>query len=122
VSSRSSLLNPYEGAPGSQNGYDNSGQRTSNPQWDLDPNNVGRTLDLMAFLANTLNGTIDVLELMNEPAAFLGNNYPQVLRGYYQNSYNAIRNAVGNGTQVMIDDGFLGVNVMVFLYVTISLP
>ena len=33
------------GAPGSQNGYDNSGQRTNSPQWALDPANVATGTD-----------------------------------------------------------------------------
>ena len=56
------------GAPGSQNGYDNSGQRTDNPQFVSggDNENVQRTLDLVRFLAENIGGMVDVLELLNE--------------------------------------------------------
>jgi glucan 1,3-beta-glucosidase len=44
------LTNPYtlnvimtDGAPGSQNGFDNSGQKMSFPQWQSNSNNVART-------------------------------------------------------------------------------
>ena len=98
------------GAPGSQNGYDNSGQRTSNPAWGADSTSVPRTLDVIKFIAKNIGGLIDILELINEPAAFLpnvGNN----LASYYQQGYQIVRNAVGSNMQVMIGDGFLGVQV-----------
>jgi glucan 1,3-beta-glucosidase len=45
------------GAPGSQNGYDNSGQRTSNPQWaNSTTDNVARTLDILRFMVKNVGG------------------------------------------------------------------
>lgn len=103
------------GAPGSQNGYDNSGQRTGNPMWAEDDTNVNRTLEYMRFLATNVGDKLDVIELLNEPAAFRGNDWATVLRQYWQDGYNVVRDVAGNDTQVMIGDGFLGVNVCTLL-------
>jgi glucan 1,3-beta-glucosidase len=59
------------GAPGSQNGYDNSGQRMDYPGWASDPKNVNRTLDIVAWLAQTFGGeeyvnVVTMIQLMNE--------------------------------------------------------
>ena len=56
---------------------------------------------------------IDMLEVMNEPAGFLGDAFTSVLRQYYINSYNAIRTAAGNDTVVMFSDGFQGLEVSI---------
>lgn len=101
------------GAPGSQNGYDNSGQRTSNPTWGNDNTSVQRTLDIIKFIAEKAGGMIDVLELLNEPTAFRA-GIQDVLKGYWQDGYNVVRQAAGNDIQVMIGDGFLGVEVCSF--------
>lgn len=97
------------GAPGSQNGYDNSGQLTSNPQWG-NGNNPNRTLDIIRFIATTLGGMIDVLELLNEPSGFLPaiNN---VISDYWKDGYSIVREAAGQSVKVMIMDAFLGVQV-----------
>ncbi|THV07412.1 glycoside hydrolase family 5 protein [Dendrothele bispora CBS 962.96] len=98
------------GAPGSQNGYDNSGQRTSNPQWAFSSQNISRTIDTMVFIAKEIGGMIDVLELMNEPAGFRSDTWASVTRQYFQDAYDAVRGAVGGGMRMMIGDAFLGVD------------
>ncbi|KAF8910616.1 glycoside hydrolase superfamily [Gymnopilus junonius] len=98
------------GAPGSQNGYDNSGQRTSNPVWALNPSNVTRTVDTLRFLANEVGDQISVLELLNEGAGFLGNNWASVIRQFFSTAYGSVRSAVGNDLNMMIGDAFLGVS------------
>lgn len=98
------------GAPGSQNGYDNSGQRTDTPTWGSDPDSVPRTLDIIRFIAGKLGGMIDVLELLNEPLGY----YPSVMAvigDYWREGYQVVRSAAGGGVQVMIMDAFLGVEV-----------
>lgn len=97
------------GAPGSQNGYDNSGQRTGSPAWGTGPDNVPRTLDLVRFLADRLGGMIDVLELLNEP---LGPDpsIGSVIGTYWTQGYQAVRGVAGSALQVMIMDAFLGVD------------
>ncbi|EPQ54092.1 glycoside hydrolase [Gloeophyllum trabeum ATCC 11539] len=98
------------GAPGSQNGFDNSGQRTSTPVWGANPANVSRTLDIVTFMVKEVGGLVDVIELLNEPAGFQGGGWPAAIRGYWQDGYDAVRKAVGSGIRVMIEDAFLGIN------------
>lgn len=98
------------GAPGSQNGYDNSGQRTNNPMWGSDPDNVPRTLDIIKFIAEQLGGMIDILELLNEPVGF-ESSVGNVIGNYWTQGYQVVRNAAGSGLKVMIMDAFLGVDV-----------
>ncbi|KAK2460353.1 hypothetical protein APHAL10511_007742 [Amanita phalloides] len=97
------------GAPGSQNGYDNSGQRVNNPQWALQPADVQRTLDTIRFMVQNVGGLIDVIELLNEAAGFQSPQWPSVIRQYWQDGYNVVREAAGSGIKVMIGDAFLGV-------------
>ncbi|KAL1697062.1 glycoside hydrolase family 5 protein [Schizophyllum commune] len=100
------------GAPGSQNGYDNSGQRTGNPQFVSggDNENVQRTLDLVRFLAENIGGMVDVLELLNEGAGFRGDDWAQAIRGFFEDGYDVVRSTAGDDIKVMIGDAFLGVN------------
>lgn len=57
-------------------------------------------------------GMIDVMELLNEPTAYRS-GIPDVLRGFWQDGYDVVRDAAGDAIQVMIGDGFLGVDVRV---------
>ncbi|KAJ6505985.1 glycoside hydrolase family 5 protein [Mycena vulgaris] len=98
------------GAPGSQNGFDNSGQRISPPEWAANPANVSRTVDTLAFVAANVGGMVDIIELLNEPAAFSSSAFASTLRQFWQDGYGAVRSAAGAGNQVMIGDGFLGVD------------
>ena len=108
------------GAPGSQNGYDNSGQRTGNPQFVSggDNENVQRTLDLVRFLAENIGGMVDVLELLNEPAGF-DPSIGDVIADYWKNGYQVVRSAGGSNLKVMIMDAFLGVEVCLLLLLVI---
>ncbi|KAF7374908.1 Glycoside hydrolase family 5 protein [Mycena sanguinolenta] len=98
------------GAPGSQNGFDNSGQRTSTTEWENSSANQTRTVDTIRYFAEQLGGLVDIIELLNEPATFLSDSYPATLRQYWQNGYSAIRAAGDTSNQVMIGDGFMGVD------------
>lgn len=98
------------GAPGSQNGYDNSGQRTGDPRWALDSENIPRTVDAVRFIAENVGGLIDVLELLNEPAGFRGEAWANGVRQFWLDGYDAVRQVAGEEMKVMIGDAFLGVN------------
>ena len=98
------------GAPGSQNGYDNSGQRTQPPMWAANQSNVQKTVDCVAFLVKTAGDKIDILEVMNEPAGFLGDDFTNVLRQYFIDTYGVIRAQTGS-MGVMLSDGFRGLDV-----------
>jgi glucan 1,3-beta-glucosidase len=100
------------GAPGSQNGYDNSGQRTNDIEWAYNSTNVNRTLDVIKFVIKNTGGLVDVMELLNEPAGFLGQDFVDVVRQFWLDGYNAVRNTIGGGMKVMIGDAFLGVQVL----------
>ncbi|THH14218.1 hypothetical protein EW146_g6094 [Bondarzewia mesenterica] len=97
------------GAPGSQNGYDNSGQRTDNPVWALNPANVTRTLDVLSVIASEVGGMVDTIELLNEAAGFLTPSWASTVRSFWQDGYYAVRNETGGNVKVMIGDAFLGV-------------
>lgn len=97
------------GAPGSQNGYDNSGQRTSNPVWGVNPANVTRTLNVLSVIASEVGGMVDIIELLNEAAGFTGGSWPATIRSFWQDGYAVVRNATGPNVKVMIGDAFLGV-------------
>ncbi|KAF8706739.1 glycosyl hydrolase 5 (cellulase A) family, partial [Rhizoctonia solani] len=103
------VIMDIHGAPGSQNGYDNSGQRMNMPQWHTSAAYVNQTLDVVAWLAQTFGGPeyenlVTMIQLMNEPAGF----YPEVLsvmRDYYQRSYWIVR-PISNHLLVALHDGF----------------
>ncbi|KAA1467483.1 glycoside hydrolase [Dentipellis sp. KUC8613] len=97
------------GAPGSQNGYDNSGQRTNNPVWGVNPANISRTLDVLNTISEQIGGMVDVVELLNEAAGFRGDNWASAVRQFWQDGYNTVRDAAGQTVKVMIGDAFLGV-------------
>ena len=97
------------GAPGSQNGYDNSGQRTNNPVWATNDANVNRTLGILSVIADNIGGMIDVLELLNEPAGFTNSQWASVIRQFWQDGYNVVRTVAGSSMKIMIGDAFLGV-------------
>ncbi len=101
------------GAPGSQNGFDNSGRR-GNANWAQGSSNVNRTLDVIRFLAEQIGGMIDVLEVLNEPAGYQS-DIGGIIAGYWQDAYDVVRAAAGSSLKVMIGDAFLGVAVRQFL-------
>ena len=109
------VIADLHGAPGSQNGYDNSGQLTNNPVRGSNKSNVTRTVDTLKFLAKTVGNQDSVIELLNEAAGFRGDDWASVIRQLWQDGYDAVREAAGQGVNVMIGDAFLGVDVSLFL-------
>ncbi|KAJ7773250.1 glycoside hydrolase family 5 protein [Mycena metata] len=104
------VLLDLHGAPGSQNGFDNSGQRTATPAWSINAANISRTVDTIRFVTENLGGMVDIIELLNEPAAFSTSTFPATLRQYWQDGYSAVRGVTGVEPKVMIGDGFLSVD------------
>ncbi|KAI5122292.1 hypothetical protein M0805_002371 [Coniferiporia weirii] len=104
------IIVDLHGAPGSQNGYDNSGQRTDSPSWATDEGNVNRTIEILTFVAENIGGMIDVLELLNEPAGFTDSQWASTIREFWGDAYTAVRNAVGSQLNIMIGDAFLSVD------------
>lgn len=92
------------GAPGSQNGFDNSG-RTGAITWQSG-DNVPNTLVAIQNLANRYASQSDVvttIELLNEPANW-GNDMSAVRKFYYDGLGNV---RTKGDTAVMIHDAFL---------------
>ncbi|KAF4633217.1 hypothetical protein G7Y89_g4895 [Cudoniella acicularis] len=95
------------GAPGSQNGFDNSG-RYGPIDWQSG-DNVQNTLIAIQNLANRYEGDTDVvtaIELLNEPANW-GNDMSQVKQFYYD-GWGNVRNTNAY-TAVVIHDAFLDI-------------
>ncbi|PCH42165.1 glycoside hydrolase family 5 protein [Wolfiporia cocos MD-104 SS10] len=95
------------GAPASQNGFDNSGQRGS-ANWANDSTDIGRTLDIIRYIASQVGGMVNVIELLNEPAGWVA-DINAAIGAYWQDGYEVVREVAGNTNEVMIGDAFLGV-------------
>ncbi|KAG6884330.1 hypothetical protein C0993_012080 [Termitomyces sp. T159_Od127] len=104
------------GVPGSQNGFDNSGQLTSNPSWYLSQSNVDRTRAIIKQLANTYkeSSVVTAIAALNEPKGFLNDDMLRVTTQYWYDSYGDIRYPYGTlqegNTVLIISDAFLGLN------------
>ncbi|OCB84685.1 glycoside hydrolase family 5 protein [Sanghuangporus baumii] len=96
------IIVDLHGAPGSQNGYDNSGQRTSNPTWATNDENVNRTIEILSSIAENAGGLIDILELLNEAAGFMSNQWASTIRQFWKDGYSAVREAAGPPMKIMI--------------------
>ncbi|KAJ7878589.1 glycoside hydrolase family 5 protein, partial [Mycena leptocephala] len=106
------LIIDLHGAPGSQNGFDNSGHRGA-ANWANDNTNVQRTDTIIKTIASTYanNPTVvPVIAPLNEPAGFDGSNWLSVIRQYWFDSYGNIRFPFGTSQQsntlVLIHDAF----------------
>ncbi|KAI0059440.1 glycoside hydrolase family 5 protein [Artomyces pyxidatus] len=101
------------GAPGSQNGFDNSGQRMSFPTWHSNGTNVARTDAIMKQIAGEFASQYQnapIIAPLNEPAGFDGQAVLSVVRQYWYDSYGNIRypydtSQQGN-TVVLLHDAF----------------
>ncbi|CAG8888240.1 unnamed protein product [Penicillium egyptiacum] len=94
------------GAPGSQNGFDNSGKRGP-IQWQQG-NTVEDTKDALEALAARYQGDGDVvtaIEALNEPSIPGGVNQDG-LKQYYYDSWGLIRKA-SQDTTLVLHDGFV---------------
>ncbi|EKM84059.1 hypothetical protein AGABI1DRAFT_110649 [Agaricus bisporus var. burnettii JB137-S8] len=101
------------GAPGSQNGFDNSGQKMDYPQWHTDMDNVSRTNAIIKRIASQvrdMTGVAPVIAPLNEPAGFYGEDVLSVTKQYWKDSYQSIRYPYTDGRKsniiVMIHDAF----------------
>jgi glucan 1,3-beta-glucosidase len=103
------------GAPGSQNGLDNSGKRSTNPNpnqwgwhWFYDPTNQQNTIQVLVSMSNYItflaqNGIDNViaLELLNEPWVF---GDMAVIRDFYFRAIQTIRQT--SQISIVIHDAF----------------
>ncbi|KAJ4499707.1 exo-beta-1,3-glucanase [Lentinula lateritia] len=101
------------GAPGSQNGFDNSGQRMDYPTWHSNTTNVARTDAIIKTIADMFKdnpSVVPIIAPLNEPAGFDGSDVLSVVRQYWRDSYGNIRYPYGSSQQsntvVLIHDAF----------------
>ncbi|KAF9454195.1 glycoside hydrolase family 5 protein [Macrolepiota fuliginosa MF-IS2] len=101
------------GAPGSQNGFDNSGQKKPFPEWHTRSDYISRTDAIIKTIASMYKDMTDVVSViapLNEPAGFDGDAVLSVTKQYWFDSYGNIRFPFGTSQQsnimVMIHDAF----------------
>jgi len=99
------------GAPGSQNGFDNSGQSMSFPEWHSNQTNIDRTNNIMRRIAYEFrysSQVVSVIAPLNEPAGFYGQQVLDATRQYWYDSYGNIRYPTGQQSNVvaLIHDAF----------------
>ncbi|KAF2720500.1 glycoside hydrolase family 5 protein [Polychaeton citri CBS 116435] len=101
------------GAPGSQNGFDNSGQKLERPTWQDDYSNVQKTLDILQRIQDkygdsSYDDVIAAVELLNEPLS------PELnfdeLKQFFRNGFGQQRTS-SQTRVVMIQDGFQPPNI-----------
>jgi len=100
------------GAPGSENGFDNSGHYlgySTCEGWSGYAKHVERTVNILTDLLYAMAAdefpteAITGMGLLNEPFLDCDTN---VLRGYYQQGLQLVRDILGDDIQVFIGDGF----------------
>ncbi|KAH7886065.1 glycoside hydrolase family 5 protein [Phlebopus sp. FC_14] len=101
------------GAPGSQNGYDNSGHRMSFPTWHSNQTNIQRTDDVIKTIASMFADQVDTVPIiapLNEPAGYDGSAVLSAVTQYWYDSYGNIRYPYGtsqtSNTVVLLHDAF----------------
>ena len=90
------------GAPGSQNGFDNSGHKVSYPAWHTQSGAVARTNAIIKTLASKFAGNPSVVPIiapLNEPAGFY-DEMMGTIEQYWYDSYGSVRFPYGTSQQV----------------------
>jgi glucan 1,3-beta-glucosidase len=88
------ILIDLHGAPGSQNGFDNSGHRISKPGWQ-NGDTVAQTLAVLETITQkyaqpSYQDVVVAIELINEPLISELNSYDEV-KQFYRDGYNQVR-------------------------------
>lgn len=98
------ILLDLHGAPGSQNGNQESGQIGST-SWHRNQKNILTSLEIIKKLAERYAGNPALLgiELLNEPSSKIPK---RTLKKYYQAAYRIIRHTCGNDVWVVFSDSF----------------
>ena len=95
------------GAPGSQNGFDNSGHRIKTPGWE-NGDTIQKTRQVIQIIANkyaqpSYQDVVVAIELLNEPLASAFPSAPDLIQ-FYKDGYGDVRTI--SDTPVMIHDAF----------------
>ncbi|KAI0334103.1 glycoside hydrolase family 5 protein [Cubamyces sp. BRFM 1775] len=101
------IIVDLHGAPGSQNGYDSSGQRLPAPLWHTNQTNIERTKAVIQNITDTFSHDKDVvsaIEPLNDPAGYYsGGAMLEAVRQYYQDSYASIHQSSSSPLVVLHD-------------------
>ena len=102
------IIIDLHGAPGSQNGFDNSGQRTGTPVFTTG-DTVKQTLQVLntisrKYAQESYQDVIIAIQLLNEPLLSAPTISEPTLRQFYRDGYGQVR-AVSS-TPVILSDGF----------------
>ncbi|KAF2681065.1 glycoside hydrolase family 5 protein [Lentithecium fluviatile CBS 122367] len=100
------IIIDLHGAPGSQNAFDNSGQRLAAPGWQTG-NTVQQTLQVLKTISNkyaqpSYQDVVIGIQLLNEPLNPKLN--PDITRQFYRDGFNQVRDV--SDTLVVLHDGF----------------
>ena len=111
------VLIDLHGAPGSQNGFDNSGQ-VGATTWQDKPENVQRTVDVIAKIAEKYSApefadTVTAIGLLNEPAGFRNQKVIDTAKEYFLKAYEKARHPFPtksdeSGLLIIISDALVG--------------
>jgi len=106
------LMIDLHGVPGSQNGWDHSGQSGA-VRFYYDDNNLRRAANVIRRIAEWANSTelrdtVSVIQIINEPVLWDDYDYRlNKLKEYYRMAYDAVR-AVNDIAVVCVHDAFIG--------------
>lgn len=100
------------GAPGSQNGYENSGESGA-VEWQTVSGNINKTISVLTTMAAKYSGSeysdvVIALELVNEPISWSPNDLA-ITRQFYIDAYNAVQAALTDNKdlQIIMHDSFV---------------
>ena len=106
------------GAPGSQNGFDNSG-RKGGIAWPNDQKNANRAKAVLTTLGKTFaqsqySNTVTIIQALNEPFMVGGANIESFTKQYFRDAYGTLRYDTVQGSMsnivVGLHDGFEGLS------------
>ncbi|KAK7037510.1 hypothetical protein VNI00_011002 [Paramarasmius palmivorus] len=95
------IIITLQGLPGSQNGFDGSGQK-GDISWHKNKQNIDRSSNIVKTLATWYSAQTDVvvaIESIASPAGWVGDDFMNVLRQYYLDSYGNIRYPYATASQ-----------------------
>ncbi|KJA28398.1 glycoside hydrolase family 5 protein [Hypholoma sublateritium FD-334 SS-4] len=106
------------GAPGSQNGFINSGHQLYTPGWQANQTNVDRTTALVQRLVAMFKDkthVVPIIGVLNEPHGSPDDNTLPVATQFYTDSYYNVRYPSGENASetdliMMMHDAFMGVD------------
>jgi aryl-phospho-beta-D-glucosidase BglC (GH1 family) len=109
------IILDLHGVPGSQNGFDNSGQRLKNgPTWQSNQTDIKRSNNVIKAMANMFKDnstTVPIIAPLNEPAGFYS-GVVAATKQFWLDSYGSIRYPYGTSKQSntveLIHDAFQG--------------